>query len=185
MKLVRIFVSEESENGLWSIHLDRQAKNEFDSFFDLMNDIEWLHNFFQANEQDLNAGFYGKISVGDAVLRTLQEVQEMEDALYEFTEQGFSGDVNLQHLFKPLNNFEYAINVHQKSKARVRKGWLRLYAIRLDKNCYLVTGGAIKLTSDMRRTHLLAELEKLEQAKSFLRSNGIAYPEDLNTFQDE
>jgi hypothetical protein len=30
-----------------------------------------------------------------------------------------------------LNNFEYAITVHQKSKARIRKGWLRLYAIRL------------------------------------------------------
>ena len=57
-----------------------------------------------------------------------------------FSEQGFGGpETTLQHLFKPLNNFEYAISRHQKSKARIRKGWLRLYAIRLAGFCYLVT----------------------------------------------
>jgi hypothetical protein len=90
-----------------------------------------------------------------------------------------------RHLFKPLNNFEYAITAYQKSKARIRKGWLRLYAIRLAENCYLVTGGAINLTLDMKRAHLQNELNRLEQAKLFLRSNGIAYPEDLNTYKDE
>jgi hypothetical protein len=60
-----------------------------------------------------------------------------------------------------------------------------LYAIRLAENCYLVTGGAIKLTLDMKREHLQNELKKLEQAKLFLRSNGIDYPEDLNPHKDE
>jgi hypothetical protein len=91
----------------------------------------------------------------------------------------------LQHLFKPLNNFEYAISIHQKSKGRVRKGWLRLYAIRLAANCYMVTGGAIKLTADMKRSHLEYELKKSEQTKQFLRTNGIDYPEDLNSNKDE
>jgi hypothetical protein len=186
MKLVPIFVPENSEDGLWSIHIDDKPQNEFDKFFDLMNDIEWLHNFLERNKADLNSGFFGSITIGEAVLRTLEEVDQMENALYDYSEQGFAGgDYNLQHLFKPLNNFEYAITVHQKSKARIRKGWLRLYAIRLAENCYLVTGGAIKLTSDMKREHLQDELRKLEQAKLFLRSNGVDYPEDLNTHKDE
>jgi hypothetical protein len=84
-----------------------------------------------------------------------------------------------------LNNFEYAIASLQKSKARIRKGWLRLYAIRLAENCYLVTGGAIKLTQDMKRAHLQDELKKLELAKQFLRDNGIDFPEDLNSYRDE
>jgi hypothetical protein len=110
----------------------------------------------------------------------------MENSLYDYSEQGFGGkESNLQYLFKPLNNFEYAINTLQKSKARIRKGWLRLYAIRLAENCYLVTGGAIKLTPDMKRDHLKNELKKLEQAKLFLSTNGIDYPEDLNTYKDE
>lgn len=186
MKLTPIFVSKDSEDGIWSIHLDDESQNEFDKFFDLMNDIEWLHNFFGQNKADLHGGFFGSITIGVAVSRTLDEVEEMENSLYDYSEQGFVGsDTNLQHLFKPLNNFEYTITAHQKSKARIKRGWLRLYAIRLAENCYLVTGGAIKLTSGMKREHLQYELRKLEQAKLFLRSNGVDYPEDLNTYKDE
>ena len=186
MKIVPIFVPDNSEEGLWSIHVGGEPQNEFEKFFDVMNDIEWLHNFFEQNRADLHGGFFGSISIGLAVSRTLEEVEEMENSLYDYSEQGFKGrDSNLQHFFKPLNNFEYSITAHQKSKARIRKGWLRLYAIRLAENCYLVTGGAIKLTLDMKRAHLQNELKKLEQAKVLLDSNGIAYPEDLNTFKDE
>ena len=186
MKIVPIFVPDNSEEGLWSIHVGGEPQNEFEKFFDVMNDIEWLHNFFEQNRADLHGGFFGSISIGLAVSRTLEEVEEMENSLYDYSEQGFKGrDSNLQHFFKPLNNFEYSITAHQKSNARIRKGWLRLYAIRLAENCYLVTGGAIKLTLDMKRAHLQNELKKLEQAKVLLDSNGIAYPEDLNTYKDE
>jgi hypothetical protein len=186
MKLVPIFVAQNSEDGLWSIQLDGESQSEFEMFFDLVNDIEWLHNFFDKNKTDLHDGFFGSITIGLAVSRTLDEAEEMENSLYDCSEQGFGGrDNNLQHHFKPLNNFEYTIATHQKSKARVRKGWLRLYAIRLAENCYLVTGGAIKLTQDMKRDHLQNELKKLEQAKQFLRSNGIDYPENLNNYKDE
>src|SRR6266496_5018642 len=139
-----------------------------------MNDPEWLHVFFERNSKDLSSGFFRGITIGEAVLRTLEEVEQMEDVLYDYAEEGFKeGNNNLQHLFKPLNNFEYAITIHQKSKARIRNGWLRLYAIRLTENCYLVTGGAIKLTQDMKGDHLQTELKKLEQTKTFLKDNGI------------
>jgi hypothetical protein len=186
MKLVPIFVAQDSEDGLWSIQLDGESQSEFERYFDLVNDIEWLHNFFEQNKADLHSGFFGSITIELAVSRALDEAEEMENALYDYSEKGFfGGDNNLQHLFKPLNNFEYTITTHQKSKARMRKGWLRLYAIRLAENCYLVTGGAIKLTADMKRDHLQIELKKLEQTRQFLRSNGIDYSEDLNNYKDE
>jgi hypothetical protein len=186
MQLVPIFVAEDSEDGLWAIQLDGHPQSEFDRFFNLVNEAEWLYNFFDQNRADLHRGFFGKISIEDAVSRTLEQAGEMEDTLYEYSELGFGdGNTNLQHLFKPLNNFEYAIASLQKSKARIRKGWLRLYAIRLAENCYLVTGGAIKLTQDMKRAHLQDELKKLELAKQFLRDNGIDFPEDLNSYRDE
>lgn len=186
MKIVSIFVGENGEDGLWSIHLDGERQNEFDKFFDQMNDPRYLHKFFKENKTDLWSGFFGKMTTAEAVQRTLNEVEEMENALYDYTEQGFKGNGNcLQHLFKPLNNFEYAICTHQKSKARLKRGWLRIYAIRLAQNCYLLTGGAIKITYDMERKHLQEELIKLERAKAFLRSNCIEFPEDINIFQDE
>lgn len=182
MKLVRIFVSEKSKEGLWSIHLNGEPQNEFDKFFDLMDSIEWLHNFFTINEADLYSGYFGPLTINSAALRTMDEADEMEDTLYDFSERGFVASGNLQYFFKPLNNFEYSIVVHQKSKGRIRKGWLRVYAIRLAENCFIITGGAIKLTADMKREHLQKELAKLEQTKTFLRENGINSPEDLNTY---
>jgi hypothetical protein len=186
MKIIRIFVDKHGEDGLWSIHLNGCEQNEFDYFFDSMNNVEYLHDFFEKNKTDLMAGFFGKMSTEDAILRTLEEVEEIENALYNYTERGFFGSGNcLQHLFKPLNNFEYAICAHQKSKARIKRGWLRIYAIRLAPNCYLVTGGAIKITYDMKPKHLQDELRKLDLAKTFLRNNDIEFSEDLNTYQNE
>lgn len=186
MKLVSIFVAKNSEEGIWSIRSDGEPRNEFVRFFDLMKDVEWLYNFFDEHEDDLYDGFFGNWTIEMAVSRTLEEAKEIENILYAYSERGFEGPgKNLQHLFRPLNNFEYTITTHQKSKARIRGGWLRLYAIRLAENCYLVTGGAIKLTPDMQRSHLQNELKKLEWAKQLLRSHEIYYTEDLNPYKNE
>ena len=186
MKLIPIFTSSNKEDGLWSILLDGESQSEFEKFFDAINDTKWLHDFFDQNEIDLCGGFFGNTTMEEAILKILDEAEEMESLLYDYSEHGFRNrNSNLQHLFKPLNNNEYAIATHQKSKARIKRGWLRLYAIRLDENCYLVTGGAVKLTLDMERGHLQYELKKLEKAKQFLRNNGIDYPEDLNNYNDE
>lgn len=184
--MVRIFVEEKGENGLWAIHLDGKQQNELDEFFDQMYVPEYLYNFFESHKYDLWAGFFGKMTIEEAVRKTLDEVEEIGEALFEYAKQGFSGNANcLQHLFKPLNNQEYVICALQKSKARLKRGWLRVYAIRMPQNCYLVTGGAIKITYNMERKHLQEELIKLEQTKIFLRNNSILFPEDLNEYQHE
>lgn len=186
MKIVSIFVGKNGCDGLWSIHLDNEPQNEFRRFFNQVNNLEWLHQFFNENKTDLLAGFFGKPTIHEAALRTLEEVEQIEELLYSYTEQGFNKKgACLQHLFKPLNNFEYAITLHQQCKARVHKGWLRLYAVRLAPNCYLVTGGSIKLTLHMKRPHLLQQISKLDVTKTWLRSNSIDYPEDLNIYTDE
>lgn len=68
MKLIRIFVKEDSDDGIWSVCLNGEPQNEFDKFFDTMNDIEWLHDFFDKNKADLMAGFFGHITTSEAVL---------------------------------------------------------------------------------------------------------------------
>ena len=52
--------------------------------------------------------------------------------------------------------------------------WLRIYAIRLEPNVYVVTGGAIKLTQRMQdKEHTSLELEKLNKCKEFLKYNRV------------
>ena len=45
-------------------------------------------------------------------------------------------------------------------------------AIKLEPGCYIITGGAIKLTRTMQeREHTLNELNKMEQVRNYLISN--------------
>lgn len=51
----------------------------------------------------------------------------------------------------------------------IRPSWLRIYAIRVDVNLFVISGGAIKLTPTMNETdHLILELDKLEITKQYL-----------------
>ena len=75
--------------------------------------------------------------------------------------------------FERWNDLPYRIINYLKSF------WVKK---RFQKNSYLITGGAIKLTRTMQeREHTLAELQKLEQVRNFLISEGAF---DLDGFYD-
>ena len=61
-----------------------------------------------------------------------------------------------------------------KGERRSRHGsWLRIYAIKLEPGCYIITGGAIKLTRTMQeREHTLRELNKMEIVRNYLINEG-------------
>ena len=94
-----------------------------------------------------------------------------------------TADNALQTLFEQWSDPEWLVNCRisemllGKEKARLKDrprhvSWLRIYAIKLEPGCYIITGGAIKLTRTMQeREHTLAELGKMEQVRNFLISN--------------
>lgn len=86
---------------------------------------------------------------------------------------------HLDDLFKPLASSDAAASELSREKARNwdrerHASWLRVYAIRLEPNIYIVTGGAIKLTRTMQeREHTQTELDKLNKCKSYLQDNNV------------
>jgi len=65
----------------------------------------------------------------------------------------------------------------QKSKRR----WLRIYALRIDTNSYVITGGAIKLTHKMAgRLHTEKELIKLDTCRNYLKDQGVFDTDSFN-----
>ena len=64
--------------------------------------------------------------------------------------------------------------------------WLRIYAIRIEPNVYIVTGGAIKLTATMQeREHTQKELDKLNTCRDFLKQNGVFDQDSFVDFFEE
>lgn len=174
MELIRIF-----DNCLFSFKHKDESKDEFERLFDLWRDVEYLEQFFEKNKADLQSGFWGTISVEDAILKTLSDAQHFEEKLLKLSAMS-AGDKNkgLGSLFEPLHNSQ--IHVIELNKSKAKRSWLRIYALRADESIYIVTGGAIKLTANMyEREHTNKELRKLEQCRDFLIEQGIIDAEGL------
>ncbi len=177
MNIVSIIANEDGE-GLYSIQEEEGGKDAYTAFVERTGDIEYLQNYFEANLEKLP--FFEIKSIEEAIEQTLYELEELQLWLQECATNEYNE--NLQFIFQPLYNHVYELQPYQKSKARLSPGkqWLRLYAIRLDANFYVITGGGIKLTATMQEDSLLmAELDKLSLVEDFLRDKSVLYPEDL------
>lgn len=152
--------------------------NEFGRLFNLWQDTSYLFCFFNRHLEDLKSGFFGVISVEEAILITINEAYNFEQELLSVAKNKINTAQSLREIFRPLSDSDkdkYPIPLYLKSKAYgSRKSWLRLYALRLNDNIYIITGGGIKLTRTMNtRIHLKNELKKLDILKQFLIDQGI------------
>ena len=177
MKIIASF--EICKKNLYSVQFDHSDMDEFSLAFDKWSDVEYLDKFFHEHSADLTNGFYkdqyGDVTIEEAISITLEEAELLEERLRQIAEKEDSRE-DLQSIFKPLNDSDYRQPALQKSKATggYRKSWLRIYAIRISSNFYVVFGSAIKLTETMNdREHLKAELVKLEMTKNYLRAQGV------------
>jgi hypothetical protein len=174
MKIVSIFAI--VEESLYSAQFAEDGNDELSNTFENWNDPEYLKLFFEEHIQDLQSGFYGNITIEEAIGNTLEEAEVLENQLYETAINGKQNEqFTLQSLFKPLNDNETNTPPLQKNKLKGfnKKSWLRIYAIRIGPNLFVISGGAIKLTHKMDREHLKHEIRKLEITKDYLKSKGI------------
>lgn len=183
MRIVNIF--EIYEEALYAIQLNNEVQDEFRKVFSNWSDVEYLTDFFTENEALLTEeGFWRGISIEDAVFKTIEDAEYLEEYLLEVAQKGTIDEYNdLQSkLFKPLSKNDSTLE-HLKSKAYGTNGesWLRIYAIRIDANCYVITGGAIKLTKKMNDIkHLEIELLKLKKSVEYLKEINFIEKDDIS-----
>jgi len=172
------------DESLYSFRYVGEEQHEFARLFDLWRDAEYLEDFFEAHKTDLSSEFWGEIDVLEAILITRKEANRLELEILNVAESGKTDRYStLSTLFKPLYNNPLKIEHFEKNKlkGKNRPSWLRIYAIRIESNLFVITGGAIKLTPTMNeREHLLKELGKLEAARNFLMDDNNA---DLEIFE--
>ena len=108
-----------------------------------------------------------------AIFKTYAHAQEFEQYLLDLSDQSEEAQSSgLEEVFRQLDNLQFQNETLGKNKAKA--SWLRLYALRVDRNVYIITGGAIKLTQLMQeREHTNHELEKIAICRDYLLSQGI------------
>lgn len=139
--------------------------DEFDRNFGLWSNPLYLYNYFDKNESFLENRFWKNISIEDAAKITKQKALEFEELLTE-------NNSAIESLFRPLDNRQ--LKFAELTKGKSKYDWLRLYAIKIDSNRFLITGGAIKLTNIMEdHESTRNELKKLEKTKNYLVAHGV------------
>lgn len=151
--------------------IPNEKLHEYSRLFDFWNDPLRLRAFFEENEEDLKDTYWDGITIDEAIVKTKTEAKELEAVLLEYAESGKTIRLkNLSMLFKPLSDGKYEKDFEKdKVKVEGKKKWIRLYAIRIEANFFIVCGGAIKLRKTLNdRTYLLKELEKMEITRDYL-----------------
>lgn len=170
MKFVRVI---DGYDHLWAVKAQDKEADELTLLFRNWTNGDYLLDFFMEHFDDLK-GYFHIERLDEAVSDTFEDAEDLQELVLDFpyTE-------HLDSLFKPLDITDAQSNELSREKARNwdRKrhaSWLRIYAIRLGPDVYVVTGGAIKLTRTMQeREHTALELQKLNRCKAFLKSNGV------------
>jgi hypothetical protein len=186
MKIVRSFGPyDPPEEGLWSLVEEEGAMSELDKVFEQWRDPERMYACCEYHLDDLRDAFGYDISARAAADELMEEAEDLEDLLYSLATQQLPGET-LQTLFRPLKNSDTQLTELQLSKAsaktrRRKNPKLRLYAVRVDANTYLATGGAIKLTHLMEeRPHTMRQFERMTGVRDWLKDQGILFSEDLS-----
>ena len=173
MEFIPIFAGPNPK--LYAVVYDGEEKDAFWQLFDQWQDPEFLFGFFTEHESDLHNDFYN-CSPMEAVRITKVEATEFIDLIIETKDNGHIEDTGkIYDLFELLSTSEYRLLNLRKHKAYGPQidSWLRLYAIRI-QDCFLITGGAIKLTKRMdERKHTKVELDKLDKVRNELKLLGI------------
>lgn len=161
-------------NGkLWAVVYDGDTQDILTKTFDSWLDPGYLEVFFRKNIKDLETYFH-ITNLDIAIYDTITDAASLSCLMLDIRPEA-----NLDYLFRPLENQRSHEMLLSKEKAKAKRqsshpSWLRIYAIKLDKGAYLITGGAIKLTHRMEeREHTLNELKRMEMVRNHLLNTGI------------
>lgn len=172
-------------NGrLWAVVYDGDSQDILTKTLSGWMDPLALGVFFTQNRNDLSA-FFHITNLEQAIFDTIADAVSLSCLILDIRQ-----DIDLNSLFRPLENSRIHEMLLSREKARGKRisghpSWLRLYALKLDDDIYLITGGAIKLTRKMSvRPHTLNELKKMESVRNYLLDNGIIDSEGLKDYND-
>lgn len=173
MKIVDIF-AEQLFSFVYKTNDGHYDENEFDRLMNLWTDVSYLRNYAKSNNVS---------NVNQFVKDRLRDAENIQDLLDELTESGEP----LEYYFRPLRNSELGIKILslQKGKVSQRDG-LRLYAIKIDTDCFVITGGAIKMSQTMQEhPDTMNELLKIKKAQDYLKANFVIDRDSFYEFKNE
>ena len=169
---------------IYSIKYDDQEYCEFDRLFDAWNDMTEVVDFMRSHQEYLNNPIWGQTYTPESAARKVRdEANELDDLFYRLSENTSDGeqpdyDSHFKYLDGKYQVYEY---IPMKSYGTGKPSFLRMYAIKLKNNLYVITGGGIKLADTIQNSPDLQKhvLQNIDKVRTWLIQNGIIDEQDL------
>ena len=174
------------EGHLYSIQYDENDENEFDRLFDEWNDVEAVLQFMVQHKAFLKNKIWSRVvEPEDAARQVLNEAEYLENRVDELNENTIKGkipdfDSHFKYLDGPVYYSEWK-QTPMKSYGNGRPSFLRIYAIKLEPNVYVVTGGGIKLADSIQNSPDLQDhvFCNIKMVRDWLKRCGITAHTDI------
>lgn len=187
MKLCRIFA-----DHLFSVKYDGGKRDVLNELFDKWEDTEYLYAYFENHRDLIEKGPWKDYTSEELTDMAIDEGFEFYDRLCDIVDDSTQ---SLDDEFEFLNKESVEWQLvkykaygfpHNWSFKLKRNALLRLYAIKIDTNQYVITGGGIKLVKEMREMPELGlELERLKKVRDWLLENNIHISQEVDSLLEE
>jgi len=167
MKIVCIFAKK-----LFAFHYEDEDKNELARILEEWEDAHWLYDYAKKNG----------LNVWNFTEKVMKNKEEIENALEHIRLK----KMKLNQLFEPLHESDSGLGILSFQKGKHKNNILRLYALKIADDCYVITGGAIKMSQSMQgHPDTAKELQKLTKAKEYLKANDVFDDDSFYEFLTE
>ncbi len=162
MKIVPIFAEK-----LYAFQYSHEGYDEYRRLMNLWTDPKYLLNYAKQNNIE---------DIDTFIFQIMSDAEYVSDLIESIMEQ--NGD--LQSFFRPLDDNE--TNTKMLSLQKGKRYRLRVYAIKIDENLFVITGSAIKMGHRMaEHPDTQREKVKLDRAKDYLKREMVF---DNDSFYD-
>lgn len=172
---------------IYSVKYDGNDENEFDRLLDEWNDVSFVVDFFERNKEYLKNDIWKAVKeperAAGQVLFEAECIETLFDELACNTKNGKHKDFD--SFFKSLDGkYQYELEyIPMKSYGSVKPSLLRIYAIKLKSNVYIIIGGGIKLARTIQDSPGLKDniINNIDLVRTWLKDNGILNTDDFQT----
>jgi hypothetical protein len=156
MRIVHIFAP-----VLQAVQYDEHSEGEFARLMEIWTDTAHLKQFAEENN----------IKEWDVFVKEIiEDANNLDDLITELVEKNES----LAQYFQPLREGDSQTMQLMPQKGKMRRSRLRIYALRITQDRYLITGGAIKMSQKMDgHPNTAEELKKIEKVRNYLISQDV------------
>lgn len=185
------------EEDLEELSLQRDAleydslylgQNEFTNLRAKWRDPFYLRPFYDENKEFFQTQYWRGISKE----RFVTDVTASRPQIFEDFRKSCINHTIYNH-FEPLTEYDAEVRnkneqgkKHQLVKLKSKYGFIinkiafRIYAIEVDINCFIITGGAIKIVKEMKQApNTNLELQKLDYLFDLLITEGVSTKKGL------